>query len=188
MWQLHPYVVWTLAAFVVLHPQAARAFHSTVNVVDSIRRIRTADRRLQYALAMGEAGSATFRDLAGEIGRSDLIVYIEDGRCLDLQPQGCIFIAAFSGGQRYVRIRLDAKRTTRELVLILGHELQHAVEIARARDVVDAATLTDLYQWIGYQRGRSSSFETKEAVRIGNTVVTEFDAHARTIRAHRQQY
>jgi len=32
----------------------------------------------------GGAGSAMFRDLAGEIGPSDLIVCIEDGRCLDL--------------------------------------------------------------------------------------------------------
>jgi hypothetical protein len=57
----------------------------------------------------------------------------------------------------------------------IAHELQHAVEIVREPDVVDAATALALYRRIGTGRcreGLSEECETEMAKRI-ETVVRE---------------
>lgn len=51
-----------------------------------------------------------------------------------------------------------------ELVAILGHELQHAAEIAAAPWVHDAGTLARLYRRIGLRLG-SNAFDTAAAQR-----------------------
>ena len=63
----------------------------------------------------------------------------------------------------------------------LGHELQHAVEIADAAWVVDHASFAALYRDIGYESGgdlHANCFETPEAIRLGARVLAEFRAAA----------
>jgi hypothetical protein len=49
---------------------------------------------------------------------------------------------------------------------MLGHELQHALEIAGARDVVDERGVRDLYERIGLPGRKPNQFETLEAQRV----------------------
>jgi len=79
--------------------------------------------------------------------------------------------------QRYVAIEISAPRSYVEELASLGHELQHAVEIAAEPGVCDAAALADLYTRIGdpVERwgGMADSFETRTAFDTGIRVRRE---------------
>ena len=61
------------------------------------------------------------------------------------------------------------------LIAQIGHELQHAVEIAGNSDVNDASTLSVLYERIGERRGSPSDirYETEAAIQAGQRVLRE---------------
>jgi hypothetical protein len=64
----------------------------------------------------------------------------------------------------------------------LGHELQHALEVAAAADVTNEAGLERLYRRIGrLQVHQVSRFETDAAVRAGEQVLAEVRASRRTL-------
>jgi predicted DNA-binding transcriptional regulator YafY len=56
---------------------------------------------------------------------------------------------------------------------VLGHELQHAMEIAAAPDVRDTVTLRALYLRIGYERTNGGYYETDAALEVGRQVSAE---------------
>ena len=78
-----------------------------------------------------------------------------------------------AAGARYVRIAIESTMGGRDAVAILGHELQHAVEIAEARWVVDRVTVRELFRTIGHQSGERERYDTHDAVRIGQRVGRE---------------
>ena len=60
----------------------------------------------------------------------------------------------------------------------MGHELQHAVEIADRPAIVDTASMQGEYERIGYVNHFAStagimSFETDRAMRIGDQIFRE---------------
>ena len=66
-------------------------------------------------------------------------------------------------GSRYMLIRVHPMLTGIDRLVALGHELQHACEIADAGDqVTDERTLAALYQKIGFQTG-PQAFESAGA-------------------------
>jgi hypothetical protein len=178
-----PWMLFVL--FSMLSTSAAPA--GTVDDLEPVAGVRTADRRIQLALEAGAERSAIFSSLLAAIAHSDVIVYVEDGRCARAQPDGCVLFAAASGGWRYVRVRVGAKRPLAQLVQILGHELHHALEIAHAPEVVDATTLVALYQRIGIKsRGTLCAYETLAAVRTGDAVLAEFNDSLAATRRRQQ--
>jgi hypothetical protein len=57
---------------------------------------------------------------------------------------------------------------------ILGHELQHAAEIADSADAVDDQSVEQLYQRIGFQMSESArQFDTAAARQMGERVLEE---------------
>ena len=61
------------------------------------------------------------------------------------------------------------------LMAQIGHELQHAVEIASNSDVIDAATLSGLHERIGERRDSRGDirYETEAAIQAGQRVLRE---------------
>ena len=94
-----------------------------------------------------------------------------------LRSQGLAGMTQFvvsAGGVRYVRIAIESSLVGRDSVAILGHELQHAVEIADARWAVDRATVQRLFRTIGHQSsGGRDRYDTDDAVMIGQRVGRE---------------
>ena len=83
------------------------------------------------------------------------------------EPSAYLRFVSRAAGLRYLLVqvaRWDVSPTDR--VAWLAHELQHAVEIARAPDVQDNASVARLYRQIGWQSGRGR-FETSEARWVG---------------------
>ncbi len=66
-------------------------------------------------------------------------------------------------------------------VAILGHELQHAIEIADRPEIVDSKTLARAYQVFGFTRHSASSrldFDTTAAIGTGRAVWRELGGRA----------
>lgn len=145
-----------------------------------VAQIRASDRHLRAAVEHGVRHSATFRELVRRINTSDVVVYLSCGtNTLPRGVEGRLTFVSRSGGFRYVTVDVDARLPLRHQVSIIGHELQHAVEIAETSSIVDGPSLARAYaDHLGFQdRTRSSaygrSFDSRAAVEAGQTVLRE---------------
>jgi hypothetical protein len=119
--------------------------------------------------------SATTRRLVATLDASDVIVYLE------LQPDmpdslhaGVRY--AGSGGQfRYLRISLNPMNTRAEMLAMIGHELQHAVEIAGEPGIRSASDLSRHYKRIGLMGRRGETWDTQAARDAGMRVAREIE-------------
>jgi hypothetical protein len=147
------------------------------------RHIRTNDPRLMRLVHEGFRASATFRRLVERLQQSDVVVYLDTGG-LGSSDGRLMFLSAVAG-LRYVHIRVVRLASTAGQIALIGHELQHAVEIAEAPDVVDSSSLARAYQRIGYVNPRAIgglAFDSDAAVEVGHRVLRELsdkDAPAR---------
>ena len=111
--------------------------------------------------------SVTGRDLIDQLERSDLVVYVRRRLFTTTLLTGRIGFVAGDCRRRVVAIEIASPRNYVEELSSLGHELQHAVEIAAAPTACDAASLAALYSRIGdpveRDAGRADSFETQAA-------------------------
>jgi hypothetical protein len=124
------------------------------------RQVRAVDSRTSAALTDGVRRSPTFASLIATINRSDVIVYIESVHTLPSMIAGRMILASTGSSVRYVRIQVSERLVLEDLISTIGHELQHAVEVAEHADVrTGGATL--------YR------YDTDAAVRIGAEVRKE---------------
>lgn len=107
--------------------------------------VRAVNPHAQEWIRVGTSESKTFRTLLARLGASDLIVYIEIVNRIIGGAAGHLYFVTATADVRYVRIEVVADRSAREMVALLGHELQHAVEIADARHVRDSRAMALLY-------------------------------------------
>jgi hypothetical protein len=121
--------------------------------------------------------SSIVRGLIERLDRSDLTVYVRMHAGASPYFYGHLAFLSRTSCQRYVVIELPPNRNRFEQIGMLGHELQHAVEIAEAPDIVDVPTLISHYERIGIRRTNSSnhamSFETDAAAASGRDVWRE---------------
>jgi hypothetical protein len=81
--------------------------------------------------------------------------------------------AAAAAGTRYLHITLDTWRAGGwDAVPLLGHELQHALEVAAAPEVKDIWTFERLYFRIGWRSG-TGAYETELARTTGRRIQEE---------------
>jgi hypothetical protein len=137
------------------------------------RHLRAVDRRVSDAIAEGLGRSATFARLVLALDQSDVIVYIETARAMPSTLAGRMLIVAGPANQRYLRIQIaDAPRGV-ELIALIAHELQHALEVAASPDVRDERALIGLYQTIGHGGHGQHRYDTMAAQDTGRQVRTE---------------
>jgi hypothetical protein len=139
-------------------------------------RLRTVDRRVRALLHDAVARSPSVRALVERLERSDVVVYL---RCEALPPHldGRLTFVSAVGGFRYVLVHLAAERSPLRKMAALGHELQHAVEIADRPDIVDQASLARAYAAFGFERRSGhfavTAFDTLAAVAVGEQIRKE---------------
>lgn len=77
-----------------------------------------------------------------------------------------------SATDRFPRIQLNADYSNHRLVTLLGHELQHVVEVADQPDVRSADDLRAFYRRTGVRTG-PDSFDSEQARQTGYQVRAE---------------
>jgi hypothetical protein len=117
--------------------------------------VRATDASTREWLRIGAAESPTFRALLAKLVVSDVIVYIGVVEKIAGGLSGQMLFVAATPGTRYVRVELVANGSEREMVALVGHELQHAVEIASAPHVRDRQSMAMLYLAMGGNPRRS---------------------------------
>jgi hypothetical protein len=120
-------------------------------------------------LERGRAASATLAGLVAALERSDVIVHIEESWLLGLGHVGATNFVTAAAGHRYLRIRLDPRVHDEAAIAMLGHELQHASEIAGAGWVVDQETLVRLYASIGHPSAAAHDLYAVDTATARNT-------------------
>ena len=161
------------------HTASGNVEHAHVRLLPPLKR---------HLLEEAQARSPTIRELVTRIDRSDVVVYgtcdVDNGS----HANGRISLHAVAGGFRYLVMRIRAGLSNGEQVATLGHELQHAFEIASTPSIVDDATLAEAYKRIGFLSGKlgnSLAFETVAALQAGDRVRREFVASTERDRCDR---
>lgn len=156
-------------------------------VPDFDRHIRITEPWLRHLFTAGMSGSETFRSLVARLEESDVVVYLQT----DIQrwpgASGRLTFLSVVAGTRYVVVRLTPLRSPVQQLAMIGHELQHAVEVAERPAIVDSESMFREYMRFGYQNGVSgegAAFDTKAAMQAGARVSDELrDAPLMTQRA-----
>jgi len=108
--------------------------------------------------------SQTVQRLMDELQARDIIVYVD--LTLDLlSDRGKTSVVTAQSTVRILRVLINARLDPRQRIEVLGHELQHAVEIAREDGVGTDDTMRELFLRIGYSTG-PKAFETIAAQNV----------------------
>lgn len=152
---------------------------------DELTRVRGMNGYARWLIDNGAAYSVTVSALMRTLSRTDVVVYVR------IAPIGSgtasTVILNARGPIRYLLVTIDINHQPDELVMMLAHELQHAVEIAGAPEVRDDAGLVALYQRIGLHRGAKTNFETVLAQEMGRRARLDLSNRPASLYARRNQ-
>ena len=124
-------------------------------------RVRAESPELRTLIDTTAARSPTVRQLMARLGCTDAIVYVEIVSSPQI-PTGRTLLVATAGGARFLRIGINVGLSDTDRSALLGHELQHAIEIAEHGEVRDTAAVRRLFERIGRARG-GDRYETEAA-------------------------
>lgn len=134
-------------------------------------RVRPYGYRAMQLFLQGMERSRTMRALVDRIEHGDVIVYIEMQPALVNRLGGKMTWVAAAGNYRYVRVSLNPQLQNDALVAILGHELQHVLEVVQQPLIVDEPTLERFYAQHGMTTANvTSGWDTEAARQMGDLV------------------
>ena len=140
-------------------------------------RVRGADPIVTGMIAEAAQSSPTFRRLVAAIDQTDGLVYAIRGRCRD-GIRACLPHAlTIAGTNRLLTVVIDHRLLGIEAEAILGHELQHALEILSDPTVTTGAAIYRFYD--GHATRLGNRFETAAAVEAGVAVRVELTRRGR---------
>ena len=116
--------------------------------------------------------SLTIRRLVDGIERSDIIVYLELRTDMPTGLVGSLRFIARGTTDRFLQIRLNRRHEWSTLLAFLGHELQHAAEVAATPDVRSADGLRAFYRRAGIRVG-PDAYDSRAAQDTGRLVHAE---------------
>lgn len=132
--------------------------------------VRADDPYAQRLIEYGIEHSPTFAAIVDALEDSDVVVIVESDPKLSLALNGYLVFISTTSACRYVRVRFTTRVPRNRAVPIIGHELQHALEVAVHPDVIDSASLREMYERIGQRSNSENSFESQEAERTGRII------------------
>jgi hypothetical protein len=152
---------------ITLSALAQYAAPDVVPLTSPFSQVRALGSEVAAALADGLRRSPTFARLIAALNRSDVIVYVE--MVHTPTTSGRMVLTTKDNRFRYVRIQVASRLFPAELISVIGHELQHAVEVAAqppSRPDRTSAMAAD---------------DTDAAVRVGAQVRRELDRFGRSL-------
>jgi hypothetical protein len=111
--------------------------------------------------------SQDVRDLTKTLEQSNVVAYVHLAPTQPGQPTSCLRFAGRSAYQRFVVITIGSDLPADRQVALLGHELQHAAEIAGVSWVSNPSDLDKLMALIGWRdASRVGGYETSAALGV----------------------
>lgn len=136
------------------------------------RHVRSTSSVINSLIKEGFNKSPTFARLVTRLERSDLIVYVEVVAQMPAGVDGRLVMLPRTHATRYVRIQIGMLGSATDAIALLGHELEHATELADAPAVIDMEGFIALYERIG-QRSGWHQYETAAAQEVARQVRRE---------------
>jgi hypothetical protein len=179
---MHTLFIMLALSIAVAPTMAAEPSGPTTKTITRSPRVRAGDARSGVLLTEGLERSETIRTLVTQLQRRDVIVYIEMQPALKKRLAGTLTWVGATPTHRYVRISLSPDLGTEIAIATLGHELQHALEVANAAEIVSDRTLERFYRAHGdSNRAQANGWDT-EAARVAGDVVRRELANSRSAR------
>ena len=114
------------------------------------------------------------------IGGAGGLVYVHHGTC-GRNVRACLLLNVTQAGPyRLMNIRVDQRKKGRDLMIAIGHELRHVLEVLNEPSAVDADSIRIFYERIAPTE--RYSFETQAAIQTELKIADELRAYARVIR------
>lgn len=169
---IRPLALLSLALALAAAPPAAGAAPDDPHV-------RSLEPEILDAIAQGRRVSPTLHRLLDTLEASDVVVYLAFDRSPSPSLAGHLSFLTAVPGRRYLRVSIARRLVGCQRLAILGHELQHAVEIAESRRVTDQTTLAELYRRIGFRSTGShlDCYDSVGAILAGRTVAKEMQRY-----------
>jgi hypothetical protein len=124
--------------------------------------------------------SPTFRQLEADIRRAGGLIYVYRGLC-GRNVSACLLLnIKRAGPYRLMNVRIDPLKKGRELMIAIGHELRHVLEVLNEPTAVDADSIRIFYQLTAPTD--RLSFETDAAIETELKIYGELRAYARAMR------
>jgi len=120
---------------------------------DPLVRVRPTNELGRKVMNAGLAGSETFRRLVQRLEQSDVIVYVQLQPMMPSEIGGLLEFMGGSGTERYLKVTVGSLHHLNVMVALLGHELQHAAEVADAPSVRSPREFAAFYRRIGLPSG-----------------------------------
>jgi hypothetical protein len=141
------------------------------------RRVRAVDAQMLERLHDGFRRSPTFQQLVLALEDSNVIVYVTAGACDLGRIAGCLLrFVTVAGHDRYLRIVIGHVSSDERAISIVGHELQHALEVADARSVIDGASMLAMFRRTGLrecERVIGECYETQAATSVEDAILKD---------------
>ena len=119
--------------------------------------------------------SPTVAAMLNAIESSDVILQI-DFRLDPALPRAVTTLVGVSGPVRYVRMVINPRLPPRLRMELLGHELQHVIEIASNPAIRDQASMRIAFSALGWTDGPNGPYETAAALRVERQVRSELNS------------
>ena len=138
--------------------------------------VRPLDHAAAATLARALECSTLVRTLVSELDTTTAIVHVEVSRTLPSGIAGATRFVVSRGGHTYLRVSVSATLRLDLRAIMLGHELQHALEIARS-GATSPADVKRIVEATGYRTG-TNVYETEAALRSERRIRTELRQRA----------
>jgi len=135
--------------------------------------LRSENPAITRLIARADQRSITFHGLLEDMARTDGLVYVETGLCGHGVRACMLHSVTRSGPFRLLRILIDPQSANTDdahLAGIIGHELQHALEVLSNPKITSAAAMFNFYNRTAPASG---AFETAAARLVGDRITGE---------------
>lgn len=135
-------------------------------------RVRSMSNNMADLVQRTAARSPTVAAMLKTIEASDVILQV-DFRLDPALPRAVTTFMGVSGEVRYVRTVINPTLPARERMELLGHELQHVIEIVSNPEIRDQQSMRSVFMAIGWTDGPNGPFETAAAIEVQRQVRSE---------------
>jgi hypothetical protein len=134
-------------------------------------RVRSSNAVIVRVLKEASDRSKAFRSLVETINASDGTVYVEAGKC-GYGVRACLVTVTMAGVNRNLWVKVDTRLADWDLMELIGHELQHTIEVLSDRTVTSGFAMYYFFLRQG-SLSQGLAFETDAAIEAGEAVRTE---------------